>query len=163
MLVLLNSAWGFGTRELAAPQATLMKMIVEGVMQGNLPWPLIFIGIFIAVAIEIMGLPVLPIAIGLYLPLELSSTIMIGGVIRWITDKRAKKSEKENETGGGILFSSGMIAGEGIVGILLAILAVTGIADKLDISSFLNLGMIGGVVVLVLMSAGLVVSALQKK
>ena len=56
-----------------------------------------------------------------------------------------------------------MIAGEGIVGILLAILAVTGIADKLDISSFLNLGMIGGVVVLVLMSAGLVVSALQKK
>ena len=163
VLVLLNSAWGFGTRELAAPQATLMKMIVEGVMQGNLPWPLIFIGIFIAVAIEIMGLPVLPIAIGLYLPLELSSTIMIGGVIRWITDKRAKKSEKENETGGGILFSSGMIAGEGIVGILLAILAVTGIADKLDVSSFLNLGMIGGVVVLVLMSAGLVLSARQSK
>ena len=178
VLVLLNSAWGFGTRELAAPQATLMKMIVEGVMQGqatlmkmivegvmqgNLPWPLIFIGIFIAVAIEIMGLPVLPIAIGLYLPLELSSTIMIGGVIRWITDKRAKKSEKENETGGGILFSSGMIAGEGIVGILLAILAVTGIADKLDISSFLNLGMIGGVAVLVLMSAGLVLSARQSR
>ena len=163
VLVLLNSAWGFGTRELAAPQATLMKMIVEGVMQGNLPWPLIFIGIFIAVAIEIMGLPVLPIAIGLYLPLELSSTIMIGGVIRWITDKRTKKSEKDNETGGGILFSSGMIAGEGIVGILLAILAVTGIADKLDVSSFLNLGMIGGVVVLVLMSAGLVLSARQSK
>ena len=163
VLVLLNSAWGFGTRELAAPQATLMKMIVEGVMQGNLPWPLIFIGIFIAVAIEIMGLPVLPIAIGLYLPLELSSTIMIGGVIRWITDKRTKKSEKDNETGGGILFSSGMIAGEGIVGILLAILAVTGIADKLDVSSFLNLGMIGGVVVLVLMSAGLVLSARQSR
>jgi uncharacterized oligopeptide transporter (OPT) family protein len=110
-----------------------------------------------------MGLPVLPIAIGLYLPLELSSTIMIGGVIRWITDKRTKKSEKDNETGGGILFSSGMIAGEGIVGILLAIIAVTGIADKLDVSSFLNLGMIGGVVVLVLMSAGLVLSARQSK
>ena len=86
VLVLLDSAWGFGTKDLAAPQATLMKMIVEGVMDGNLPWALVFIGIFIAVVVEILGIPVLPVAIGLYLPLELSSTIMIGGVIRYFAD-----------------------------------------------------------------------------
>ena len=87
VLLLLNSAWGFGTTELAAPQATLMKMITEGVMNGNLPWPLVLIGIFAAIVVEILGIPVLPVAIGLYLPLELSATIMIGGVIRWIVDK----------------------------------------------------------------------------
>ena len=69
VLVLLDSAWGFGTTELAAPQATLMKTIVEGVMQGNLPWALVFIGVFIALVIEILGISVLPVAIGLYLPL----------------------------------------------------------------------------------------------
>ena len=88
VLILLDTAWGFGTTELAAPQATLMKMIVEGVMNGNLPWSLVFIGIFIAFVIEILGIPVLPVAIGLYLPLELSSTIMIGGIIRWFADKK---------------------------------------------------------------------------
>jgi putative OPT family oligopeptide transporter len=74
VLVLLDSAWGFGTTELAAPQATLMKMIIEGVMQGNLPWALVFIGVFIAIVVEILGISVLPVAIGLYLPLELSAT-----------------------------------------------------------------------------------------
>ena len=68
-LYLLNSAWGFGTEELAAPQATLMKMIIEGVMDSNLPWGLIFIGVFLAIAIEIVGIPVLPFAIGVYLSL----------------------------------------------------------------------------------------------
>ena len=71
VLLLLDSAWGFGTTELAAPQATLMKMIIEGVMKGNLPWALVFIGVFIAIVIEILGISVLPVAIGLYLPLEL--------------------------------------------------------------------------------------------
>ena len=95
VLLLLNSAWGFGTTELAAPQATLMKMITEGVMNGNLPWPLVLIGIFAAIVVEILGIPVLPVAIGLYLPLELSATIMIGGVIRWIVDK--KSADKNGE------------------------------------------------------------------
>ena len=89
VLVLLDSAWGFGTTELAAPQATLMKTIVEGVMQGNLPWALVFIGVFIALVIEILGISVLPVAIGLYLPLELSATIMIGGLICLFVDKKS--------------------------------------------------------------------------
>ena len=88
VLVLLNNAWGFGTKELAAPQATLMKMIAEGVMDGNLPWSLVFIGMFIAVVVEILQIPVLPVAIGLYLPLELSSAIMLGGAARYLADKR---------------------------------------------------------------------------
>ena len=90
VLVLLDSAWGFGTTELAAPQATLMKTIVEGVMQGNLPWALVFIGVFIALVIEILGISVLPVALGLYLPLELSAAIMIGGLIRTLLTRSLK-------------------------------------------------------------------------
>lgn len=153
VMVLLNNAWGFGTKELAAPQATLMKMIVEGVMNGNLPWSLIFIGVFIAVVFEIMGMPVLPVAIGLYLPLELSSTIMIGGLVRWITDRISDEKDNESGAGGGILFCSGMIAGEGIVGILLAILAVLGLTDKMNLSSVVNGGTIGGLILLIALTA----------
>ena len=161
VLLLLNSAWGFGTTELAAPQATLMKMITEGVMNGNLPWPLVLIGIFAAIVVEILGIPVLPVAIGLYLPLELSATIMIGGVIRWIVDK--KSADKNGEASGGVLFCSGLIAGEGLVGILLAILAVVGVSSKFDLSSSVNTGRIGGIVLLAIMSACVFIFAMPKK
>ena len=150
VLILLDSAWGFGSKELAAPQATLMKMIVEGVMDGNLPWSLILIGVFIAVVVEILEIPVLPVAIGLYLPLELSTTIMIGGVIRWVTERK-KNTEVHKDASSGILFCSGMIAGEGLVGILLAILAVAGLADKMDLSASLDTGAAGGTVFIILM------------
>ena len=161
VLLLLNSAWGFGTTELAAPQATLMKMITEGVMNGNLPWPLVLIGIFAAIVVEILGIPVLPVAIGLYLPLELSATIMIGGVIRWIVDK--KSADKNSEASGGVLFCSGLIAGEGLVGILLAILAVVGVSSKFDLSSSVNTGRIGGIVLLAIMIACVFIFAMPKK
>lgn len=161
VLLLLNSAWGFGTTELAAPQATLMKMITEGVMNGNLPWALVFIGVFAAVVVEILGIPVLPVAIGLYLPLELSATIAIGGVIRWIVDK--KSADSDNEAGGGILFCSGLIAGEGLVGILLAILAVVGVADKLNLSGAVNTGIVGGLVLFAIMIACIYAFAMPKK
>mgnify|MGYP000373890654 FL=1 len=151
VLVLLDSAWGFGTTELAAPQATLMKMIIEGVMQGNLPWALVFIGVFIAIVVEILGISVLPVAIGLYLPLELSSTIMIGGVIRWFVDKKKADKEENKDANSGILFCSGMIAGEGLVGILLAILAVVNVAGKIDLSGSFTTGIVGGVVLMVVM------------
>lgn len=163
VLLLLNNAWSFGTPELAAPQATLMRMITEGVMGGNLPWSLIFIGIFIAVVIEVLGIPVLPVAIGLYLPLELSSTIMLGGVIRWAVDKKVSKKEKNSEASGGILFCSGLIAGEGLVGILLAILAVFGLADKMDLSKFLNTGLVGGIALLLIMVVCILIFALPRK
>lgn len=119
VLYLLNNAWGFGSDELPAPQASLMKIVVEGVMEGNLPWNLIMAGAAIAVAIELLGIPSLPFAVGMYLPIHLSSAIMLGGIIRYIVEKFTK--EKVDK---GILFSSGMIAGEGLVGIILAIMEV---------------------------------------
>jgi len=140
-LYLLDSAWGFGSGELAAPQATLMKIIVEGVMDGNLPWGLVFIGVFIAVAVEIIGIPVLPFAIGVYLPVHLNACIMVGGLIRLAMDKiKGKKAEhKEAIVNDGILFCSGMIAGEGLVGILLALLAIFGVDKALNLSEQLGI------------------------
>ena len=139
-LYLLDTAWGFGTDALAAPQATLMKMIIEGVMDNNLPWGLVFIGVFIAIVVELIGIPVLPFAIGVYLPVQLNACIMIGGLVRLAVDKIKKdEDEKKRITNDGILFCSGMIAGEGLVGILLALLAVFGVNKILDISGFLKL------------------------
>ncbi len=129
-LYLLDAAWGFGSEELAAPQATLMKLIIEGVMGGNLPWALVFTGVFIAIVVEIVGIPVLPFAIGIYLPVQLNACIMVGGLIRLAIDKMKKdKEKKEAIKNDGILFCSGMIAGEGLVGILLAVLAMIGIGS----------------------------------
>ena len=148
-LYLLDSAWGFGTDELAAPQATLMKLIIEGVMGGNLPWPLVFTGVFIAIVVELIGIPVLPFAIGVYLPVQLNACIMVGGLIRLALDKMKKqKEEKERIVNDGILFCSGMIAGEGLVGIVLAILAVFGVSNIIDLSRFIpkTVSDIGGLV-----------------
>ncbi len=139
-LYLLDSAWGFGTDELAAPQATLMKMIIEGVMDANLPWGLVLVGVFIAIVVEVVGIPVLPFAIGVYLPVHLNACIMVGGLVRLAMDKlKREKAEKDAIVNDGILFCSGMIAGEGIVGIVLAILAVFGVNSVIDISGILNL------------------------
>ena len=152
-LYLLDSAWGFGSDELGAPQATLMKLIVEGVMGGNLPWNLVFIGVCIAVVVELIGIPVLPFAIGVYLPVQLNACVMIGGLIRLVVEKvTAKKENKEEFVNNGILFSSGMIAGEGLVGILLAIFAIFGIDKAIDLSAKLGLSPsfmnVGGLVLL---------------
>ena len=163
VMLLLNSAWGFGSAELSAPQATLMKMIIEGVMNDNLPWSLVFIGIFIAVAIEILRLPVLPVAIGLYLPFELTTAIMLGGLIRWFVDKKTKGEDENGEASGGVLFCSGLIAGEGLIGILLAILAVLGVADWFDLSKTFQTGVVGSVVLLLLIIVFMSKAAFGKK
>ena len=151
-LYILDSAWGFGSDELGAPQATLMKLIVEGVMGGNLPWGLVGIGVCIAVVAELIGIPVLPFAIGVYLPVQLNACIMAGGVIRLIINKLKKsENEKKEITNKGILFCSGMIAGEGLVGILLAILAIFGVDKFIDPGARLGLSAsfmsIGGIVI----------------
>ena len=146
ILYLLNAAWGFGTDELGAPQAMMMKMVVEGVMGGKMPWTLVFTGVFLAVVIEILGLPVLPVAIGIYLPIHLNAAIMLGGLVRLFVEKRKYASEKEKSDSiqSGVLYTSGMIAGEGVVGILLAMFAVAKV--NTDISDKVNLGNIGGLV-----------------
>lgn len=138
-LYLLNKAWGFGSDGLEAPQATLMKTVVEGIMDGNLPWGLIIIGVCIAVVVEILGIPVLPFAIGVYLPVQLSACIMVGGIVRFFFDRMKEGEKKKGIINNGILFSSGMIAGEGLAGILLAVLTVFGVDKALDLSGFLGL------------------------
>ena len=130
VMYLLNAAWGFGSEAIPAPQASLMKMVVEGVMGGTLPWTLIFMGAFVAVAVEVLGIPVLAFAIGLYLPIHLSAPIFVGGLIRSYVENKKKFASEEarkNAVDAGILYSSGMIAGEGLVGILLAVIAVFGV------------------------------------
>ncbi len=168
-LYLLDSAWGFGTDQLAAPQATLMKLIIEGVMDGNLPWGLVFTGVFLAVVIEIVGLPVLPFAIGVYLPVQLNACIMVGGLVRLALDKMKHKDEetKEAVVSDGILFCSGMIAGEGLVGILLALLAVFGVDKIFDLSAKLGIPSvvsdIGGLVLFAIIILTLLKFSVWKK
>ncbi len=163
VLYLLNTAYGYGGTEVPAPQATLMKMIVEGIMGGNLPWNLIFIGVFLAIGLEILRVPVMPFAIGLYLPIYLNATIMIGGVVRLLMDSRKNVDEKmkERQATDGTLYCAGMIAGEGLVGIILAILTVFGFS--MDLSGKINLGNIGGVVLMVLMILSLLKFSLWRK
>lgn len=164
VLVLLNSAWGFGSAELPAPQATLMRLVVEGVMGGDLPWALVFTGMGIGVAIEFLGLPVLPVAIGLYLPINLSVPIMMGGLIRGVLDRRLTKLDNDDRATNdkiesGILYASGLIAGEGLIGILLAVFAVVGV----DLVIGIDLGQIGSIVTFGILILSLAKYSIWKK
>lgn len=179
ILYLLSMAWGgYGSNDLPAPQAILMKMIVEGVMGGNLPWNLVLSGVFIAIVVEVLGIPVLPFAIGLYLPIYLSVPMMLGGALRWYLEKRKYSADKvkDNVVQSGVLYSSGLIAGEGIVGILLAVLAIIpiGVDEKgatiyvsnfIDLSSKFSIGQIGGLIcfAVILLSIFLFAVKEQKK
>ncbi|MFR2406781.1 MAG: OPT/YSL family transporter, partial [Eubacterium callanderi] len=136
----------------------LMKMVVEGVMDGNLPWTLVFIGAGIAVVVEILGIPVLPFAVGLYLPVHLNTAIMIGGLVRLFFEKKKKVTEDQRKEflNKGLLYTSGMIAGEGLVGILLAVFAVVPfgagyLGDVLNISGRFSLGSAGSIAFFILL------------
>ena len=164
-MYLLDRAWGFNSEELSAPQATLMKMIVEGVMEGNLPWTLVIIGVTIAIVIEIIGIPVLPFAIGVYLPVHLNACIMVGGLIRLFLDKRKiEEKEKNVIVNRGLLFCSGLIAGEGVIGIFLAVLAIFGLDKAIDFSSILpsSLSAIGGLLLFILLIIAVILVSLKK-
>ncbi len=165
IMYLLDAAWGFGSKELPAPQATLMKLVVEGVMVGNLPWILVFAGVGIAVAIEVIGIPVLPVAVGLYLPIHLSVPIFIGGLLRAFFDRKGE--EGKTITDRGILYSSGLIAGEGLIGILLAVFAVIPMSNGKSLLQTINMGSIlgnaGGLIFFVLLLASFVFFTRNKK
>lgn len=159
ILYLFNSAWEYGGTELPAAQATLMKMVVEGVMGGNLPWNLVFVGVAIAIVIEVLGIEVLPFAVGLYLPIHLSTPMMVGGLVRWFFERKGDAHKAGLDRG--VLYASGLIAGEGIVGILLAVFAVIQIGerslgDRINISGICSLGNVGGLLVFALLTATLV-------
>jgi putative OPT family oligopeptide transporter len=119
----LGKVYGFGTEEIPAPQATLMKTVVDGVLQANLPWSLVLIGASFAIVAELLSIPSLPFAVGIYLPLSTMSPVFVGGIIRRIVEShRARKEESvaAKQTKAGILMSSGLIAGEGIMGVIIA-------------------------------------------
>jgi uncharacterized oligopeptide transporter (OPT) family protein len=105
-----------------------MALVVDGILTQKLPWGLILIGAFLAIAMEIFGINSLPVAVGVYLPISTSATMFIGGVVRWIVDRRVAAAQgpqaAESDSGPGVLFSSGLIGGGAIMGILLAAMTV---------------------------------------
>jgi uncharacterized oligopeptide transporter (OPT) family protein len=112
-----------------------MALITDGILTHKLPWALVLLGVFITIAIELMGVQALPVAVGVYLPISTSSAMFAGGVVRWLIERRAQARQlsiAELESGPGVLFSSGLIAGGAICGIVLAgIAGVLGSADAL--------------------------------
>jgi putative OPT family oligopeptide transporter len=119
-VLLLGKAFTFGSPALPAPQATLMKTVIEGVLSGSLPWGLVGTGSALTVCALIAGLPGLAFAVGIYLPLASLSPIFLGGIIRRIVEARRQGTRSENDPG--VLAASGMIAGEGLSGVLIAFL-----------------------------------------
>jgi uncharacterized oligopeptide transporter (OPT) family protein len=112
-----------------------MALITDGILTHKLPWALVLLGVFITIAIELMGVQALPVAVGVYLPISTSSALFAGGVVRWLIERRSQARQQsiaEVESGPGVLFSSGLIAGGAIGGIVLAAIAgVLGSADAL--------------------------------
>lgn len=122
VLILLHRAWGFGSDAISAPQAMMMKSIVEGIMGDGLPWGLIAGGAVLAVILTIFRVPVMPVAIGMYLPVGLGVTMFAGGLLRWVVDRCRREAVSGEDSC--TLLSAGLIAGEGLCGILLAILTL---------------------------------------
>lgn len=125
-LILLNHAYHFGSPALSAPQATLLSLLAKGLVQGNLPYQLILVGALIGLAAELMGIHALAMAIGLYLPLETTISLFLGGVVSYFVHL---KSEETNWTEKGVLFASGLVAGDALMGILVALFAITGVIN----------------------------------
>ncbi|MEQ9317510.1 MAG: OPT/YSL family transporter, partial [Polyangiaceae bacterium] len=120
-VLFLAKATGFGTKELPAPQATLMKLVIEGVLDQNLPWTLVGMGAAIAIVCELAKIPSLPFAVGVYLPVSTMVPVLLGGGLRWWAERRAASDEDRNERRErGILFGSGLVGGEGLLGVAIA-------------------------------------------
>src|SRR5437762_1036077 len=111
----------------SAPKPVLMSFIIEGIMSQRLPWGLVLIGVFISIVLELCGLSALAFAVGVYLPVSTSTPIMVGGLVRWLVDRRQRRklSDAEAESGPGVLFSSGLIAGASVTGTILAMLQLS--------------------------------------
>ena len=122
VLILLHRAWRFGSDAISAPQAMMMKSIVEGIMGGGLPWGLIAGGAVLAVVLALFRVPVMPVAIGMYLPVGLGVTMFVGGLLRWGMDRRRGEAAAGEDPG--TLLSAGLIAGEGLCGIALAVVTL---------------------------------------
>lgn len=164
VLYLLDQAWGYGSDQIPAPQATMMKMLVEGIMNAQLPWALILIGVFVAIVVEILQIPVMPFAVGMYLPFSLNAGIMCGGIVRFIMEHRkVSDAEKKEAVDRGVLYTSGLIAGEGLMGVVLAVLAVIEVDKVVDVSGVFSLGSIGSIIIFLLLLGSLGYVCVGKK
>jgi uncharacterized oligopeptide transporter (OPT) family protein len=112
---------GIGSEAAPAPQATLMSLVIKGILTQQLPWGFVLLGVFISMLMEIIGVPALAFAVGLYLPLEATTPVFVGGLARRFVDWR-RGSEAESDAGPGVLYSSGLVAGGSIVGLLASFL-----------------------------------------
>jgi putative OPT family oligopeptide transporter len=117
----MHRVFGIGSADVAAPQATLMATLIKGLLSQNLPWGLVLVGVFIAVTLELCGVHSLSFAVGAYLPIATTAPIFIGGLVRWWVERRSRET-KESDLSAGTLFSSGLIAGGSLAGILFAVL-----------------------------------------
>jgi putative OPT family oligopeptide transporter len=126
----LHQVFGIGSKDIAAPQATLMATIIKGLLSHNLPWGLVLVGVFISVGLEICGIRSLPLAVGSYLPIATTAPIFVGGLVRGYVERKTGTSQ-ESDVSSGTLFSSGLIAGGSLCGILYAILVGTKKIDSL--------------------------------
>ncbi len=123
-VIVLDSSYGFGTDELPAPQATLMKLVIEGVLESSLPWTLVFLGASIAIIAELFRVPSLPLAVGVYLPITTTFPVFLGGLLHLALKKSAASKEAaEARREEGVLFGSGLVGGEGLTGVGIAIVA----------------------------------------
>jgi len=122
---------GHELKRLDSPKATLMALITDGILTHKLPWALVLIGVFLTIAIELMGVQSLPVAVGVYLPITTSAGMFAGGIVRWLVERKVRSDNRslaEIESGPGVLFASGLIAGGAICGIAVAAIAGWGSA-----------------------------------
>ena len=120
-VLLLDQSYGFGTEELPAPQATLMKLVIDGVIDQSLPWNLVLLGAGIAIACEFLRIPSLPFAVGVYLPVSTMTPVFVGGLVRWWMESRsANEEQRQARRERGILLGSGFVGGEGLLGVAIA-------------------------------------------
>jgi len=127
---------GIGSERAAAPQARLMSLVIEGILTRQLPWGLVLIGVFLSILLELVGVPALAFAVGVYLPLESTTPVFIGGVVSWLV-QRGRGEQAEGDSGPGVLFSSGLIAGGSLMGLAYAALQPEKFEHLRDV---LNLG-----------------------
>jgi putative OPT family oligopeptide transporter len=124
-VIFLHKAYGFGTEELPAPQATLMKVVIEGVLEQNLPWLFVGIGIGIALICEVLRIPSLPFAVGVYLPVSTMVPVFLGGLLRHFAERQSSSEEETSlRREKGVLLGSGLVGGEGLLGVAIAAVAV---------------------------------------
>ena len=123
--IYMHQVFGIGSADVPAPQATLMATIIRGLLNQNLPWGLVLVGVFVSVTLELCGIHSLSFAVGSYLPIATTAPIFAGGLVRWWVEQKTGVAQ-ESEVSSGTLFSSGLIAGGSIAGIIFAILVGTG-------------------------------------